>query len=128
MDSIRAERWLQPFIKEAMNATPVHTYVNEMGRARKLTVRQRHVFAYGEMVSIFKRVWKWVVLGVGIGAALYGFVPEDWFAQRLGAGQWWSVPVAVLVGIPLYSNVTGIVLWKVCWSRACPWERQWRSA
>ncbi len=109
MDSIRAERWLQPFIKEAMNATPVHTYVNEMGRARKLTVRQRHVFAYGEMVSIFKRVWKWVVLGVGIGAALHGFVPENWFAQRLGAGQWWSVPVAVLVGIPLYSNVTGIV-------------------
>ena len=109
MDSIRAERWLQPFIIEAMNNAPAHKYINESGQVQKLTIRQRHVFAYGEMVSIFKRVWKWVVWRVGIGAALHGFVPRDWFAENLGAGEWWSVPVAVLVAIPLYSNVTGIV-------------------
>ena len=109
MDSIRAERWLQPFIMEAMNSAPAPQYVSESGQARKLTIRQRHIFAYGETVSIFRRVWKWVIIGVGAGAALHGLVPENWFAEHLGTGEWWSVPAAVLVGIPLYSNVTGIV-------------------
>lgn len=109
MDGIRAERWLQPFIRETMNNAPARLTVNENGEIQKLTLRQRHIFAYGEMVSIVRRIWKWVLIGVGIGAALHGFVPENWFAEHLGAGEWWSVPVAVLVGIPLYSNVTGIV-------------------
>lgn len=109
IDFIKAERWLQPFILEAMNNASPQQYVDESGQTQKLTVQQRHMFAYGEMTSIFKRVWKWVVIGVGIGAALHGFVPENWFAENLGAGEWWSVPAAVLVGIPLYSNVTGIV-------------------
>lgn len=109
MDGIRAERWLQPFIRETMNNAPARLAVSESGQGQKLTLRQRHIFAYGEMVSIVRRIWKWVILGVGIGALLHGFVPENWFAEHLGAGQWWSVPVAVLVGIPLYSNVTGIV-------------------
>jgi len=46
---------------------------------------------------------------VGLGAALHGFVPEGWVETHLGQGQWWSVPAAVLVGIPLYSNATGII-------------------
>lgn len=109
MDAIGAERWLQPFIRETMNNAPARLVISERGQKQKLTLRQRHAFAYGEMVSIVKRIWKWVIIGVGIGAALHGFVPQNWFAEHLGAGQWWSVPVAVLVGIPLYSNVTGIV-------------------
>ena len=108
MDTIRAERWLQPFIHDVMkNAPAVH--VVDASSPSRLTVRQRHDFAYGEMLMIFKRVWKWVFVGVGVGAALHGFVPENWFAENLGAGEWWTVPAAVLVGIPLYSNVTGIV-------------------
>jgi uncharacterized membrane protein YraQ (UPF0718 family) len=109
MDSIKAGRWLQPFIIEAMNNTPAHQYVNESGEVQKLTVRQRHNFAYSETAMIFKRVWKWVIIGVGIGAALHGFVPDNWFAENLGAGEWWSVPAAVFVALPLYSNVTGII-------------------
>ena len=109
MDGLKAGRWLQPFILEAMEKTPAHQYVNEAGEIQKLTVRQRHTFAYGETASIFKRVWKWVIIGVGIGAALHGFVPDNWFAENLGAGEWWSVPASVLVAIPLYSNVTGII-------------------
>lgn len=109
MDSIRAERWLQPFIKEAVNGAPASAAVNEDGRRQRLSIRQRHVFARGEMLSIVGRVWKWVVLGVGIGASLHGFVPESWFAENFGAGEWWTVPAAVLAAIPLYSNVTGIV-------------------
>ena len=47
--------------------------------------------------------------GVGAGAALHGYVPEDFFASHFGGNDFWSVPLAVLTGIPLYSNVTGIV-------------------
>lgn len=109
MDGLKAGRWLQPFILEAMEKAPAHQYVNEAGEVQKLTVRQRHNFAYSETSSIFKRVWKWVIIGVGIGAVLHGFVPDNWFAENLGAGEWWSVPASVLVAIPLYSNVTGII-------------------
>lgn len=108
MDMIRAERWLQPFFRDAMQSAPACQCV-ENGAENKLTIRGRHLFAYNEMRTIFKRVWKWVIVGVAIGAALHGFVPADWFAGHLGAGEWWSVPAAVLVAIPLYSNVTGIV-------------------
>lgn len=108
MDAIRAERWLQPFFLDVMRNATAYQY-NENGELQKMTLRQRHVFAYGEMLTIFKRVWKWVILGVAIGAALHGFVPDDWFANNFGAGEWWTVPAAVFVAIPLYSNVTGIV-------------------
>ncbi len=109
MDSLRAERWLQPFIAEAMQHAPAHVPSADGAPAPKLSVHERHTFAYSETRSIFKRVWKWVFIGVGVGAALHGFVPENWFAENLGAGEWWTVPTAVFVGIPLYSNVTGIV-------------------
>lgn len=109
MDAIKAERWLQPFLLDVAHKSFVVRTVNEKGELQKITVRQRHAFAWGEMRLIFSRVWKWVVLGVGLGATLHGFVPDNWFADNFGAGEWWSVPAAVLVGIPLYSNVTGIV-------------------
>lgn len=109
MDGLKVGRWLQPFILEVMEKNPARQFVNEVGEVQKLTLRQRHTFAYGETASIFKRVWKWVIIGVGIGAALHGFVPDNWFAENLGAGEWWSVPASVLVAIPLYSNVTGII-------------------
>ena len=107
MDSMRAERWLQPFILDARRLPP--PLLARSGKRQQLCIGQRHVFAWGEMRSIFGRVWKWVFLGVAVGAALHGFVPDNWFAEHLGAGQWWTVPAAVLLAIPLYSNVTGIV-------------------
>ena len=70
---------------------------------------ERHAFAKEETLDIFGRVWKWVIIGVGLGAALHGFVPEGWIENHLGSGQWWSVPAAVLLGIPLYSNATGVI-------------------
>lgn len=109
MDTIKAERWLQPFVQEAVHGVPAQQPVAENDKAERLTFRQRHIVAYDEMRAILRRTWKWVIIGVGIGAALHGFVPENWFASHLGAGEWWTVPVAVMAGIPLYSNVTGIV-------------------
>lgn len=109
MDAIKAERWLQPFFLDLIKNPPVPQQVNENGEKAKMTARQRHNFAWAEVRSIFGRVWKWVIIGVAIGAALHGFVPDNWFAAHFGAGEWWTVPAAVLVAIPLYSNVTGIV-------------------
>ena len=108
MDMIRAERWLQPFLLEAMKqaGAPV---VGQPDQQPRMGLQERHAFAWGEMTGIFRRVWLWVIIGVGLGAALHGYVPQQWFAENLDAGQWWSVPVAVAVGIPLYTNVTGIV-------------------
>ena len=107
MDALRAERWLQPFLLEAMSSaeTPAASH----GHTAKMGLMARHAFAYTETSGIFRRVWRWVIIGVGLGGLLHGFVPQEWFAQNLGAGQWWSVPLSVALGIPLYTNVTGII-------------------
>lgn len=76
---------------------------------RVLSFSERHEFAKAEAIGIFGRLWKRVIIGVGLGAALHSFVPEGWVETHLGQGQCWSVPAAVLVGIPLYSNATGII-------------------
>ncbi len=59
--------------------------------------------------EIVGRVWIYVVAGIGVGAAIHGYVPENFMASLMGKDAWWSVPVAVLVGIPMYSNAAGIV-------------------
>ena len=109
MDALRAERWLQPFLLDAMKNASTREAAVEAGEAPKMGLMERHAFAYSETSSIFKKVWLWVIIGVGLGALLHGYVPQEWFTENLGAGQWWSVPVAVAIGIPLYTNVTGII-------------------
>lgn len=112
MDALKAERWLQPFVLEAMRHTPLQagsTAGTAIGAPARVGLMQRHRFAWAETTSITRKVWLWVIMGVGLGAALHGFVPQEWFEAHLSAGQWWSVPLAVAVGIPLYTNVTGII-------------------
>lgn len=107
LDLIRAEKLLQPFALKAYQTAEFTTGENNI--RPKLTFKERHEFAKAELLDILQRIWKWVFIGVGLGAALHGFVPDAWFAENLGSGQWWSVPMAVLAGIPLYSNATGII-------------------
>lgn len=59
--------------------------------------------------DIVGRVWLFVLLGIAVGAGIHGYVPEDFMASIMGRGNWWSVPAAVLVGIPMYSNAAGII-------------------
>ncbi len=59
--------------------------------------------------DIVGKVWIYVVAGIGVGALIHGYVPEDFMASVMGKDAWWSVPVAVVVGIPMYSNAAGIV-------------------
>ncbi|WP_458399807.1 permease [Mailhella sp.] len=108
MDALHAERWLQPYLLEEMKRPAMQMLTMQAGR-RRIPLEYRHSFALGETRTIFRRVWKWVLLGVALGAGLHGFVPQEWFAENLGNGRWWSVPLAVAAGIPLYTNVTGIV-------------------
>ena len=74
-----------------------------------LSLRDRVRFAWGEVRAIVGRIWLYVVIGIGIGAALHGYVPQDLVARYAGADNPLAVPVAVLIGLPLYSNATGII-------------------
>ena len=106
---LHAERWLQPFAARAYEKARTQSLSSDAEVAQAMTLGERHEFAVAEMRDIFSRVWKWVIIGVGLGAALHGYVPEHWVTDYLGQGQWWSVPAAVLAGIPLYSNATGVI-------------------
>ncbi len=107
LDLIHAEQLLQPFALKAYQTADSSAGAQQI--RPKLSFGARHAFAKSELLDIVHRVWIWVLIGVGLGAALHGFVPQPWFEAHLGSGQWWSVPVAVLVGIPLYSNATGVI-------------------
>lgn len=113
LDSVHAERWLQAFAAKAYDSArgdASGTQPPAPGSPRpSLSLADRHRFALHELKEIFLRIWKWVFIGVGVGAGLHGFVPEGWFATHLGDGQWWSVPAATLAGLPLYANATGVI-------------------
>ena len=59
--------------------------------------------------DIVGKVWPYVVLGIAVGAIIHGYVPENFMASIMGKEAWWSVPLAVLIGIPMYSNAAGII-------------------
>jgi hypothetical protein len=61
------------------------------------------------MTDIVGRVWPYVLAGIAVGAGIHGYVPEQFMASIMGKGAWWSVPAAVLIGIPMYSNAAGII-------------------
>ncbi len=75
----------------------------------KLTWFDRIERARASVKEIVGKVWLYVVIGIAVGAGIHGYVPEDALASILGKQAWWSVPAAVLIGIPLYSNAAGIV-------------------
>src|SRR6266545_1640533 len=85
----------------------VHRKVNV--EEEKLDWSDRVERAWGFVKEIVGKVWLYVVIGIAIGAGIHGYVPEDALASILGEKAWWSVPAAVLIGIPLYSNAAGIV-------------------
>jgi hypothetical protein len=102
MQRFRPERWVEEYvwaIRVGSAGTPAP--------ARSLTARHR--YAMGEVREIVGRIWRWVLLGIGVGALFHGFVPADWVTTHLGGGAWYNVPAAVLLGIPMYANATGVI-------------------
>jgi len=69
----------------------------------------RVAYAVQAVKDIVGKVWPYVVAGIAVGAAIHGYVPADALAGIMGADAWWSVPAAVLLGIPMYSNAAGII-------------------
>ena len=101
MGRLKMERHVEDFVWK------VHRNVNVT--EEKLTWSDRIERAWGSVKEIVGKVWLYVVIGIAVGAGIHGYVPEDALASILGAQAWWSVPLAVLIGIPLYSNAAGIV-------------------
>jgi len=74
-----------------------------------LSWKQRFVYARNYTFDIVKKVWLFVVIGIGIGAWIHGYVPADLIAKYASGNNWYAVPLAVLIGIPLYSNAAGVI-------------------
>lgn len=111
IDLLKAERYMTDIGKQAhILATSKDGQTSQAGFIEKIGgLKFRHNFAVNELKAIFSRVWIWVIVGVGLGAAMHGFIPDNWVLDHLGSGQWWSVPGAVLLGIPLYANAGGVI-------------------
>jgi hypothetical protein len=82
---------------------------NGQFQMEEMTWKQRANYAKNYTWDIIKKVWLYVVIGVGVGAWIHGYVPADFLAQYAGSDKWYAVPLAVLIGIPLYSNAAGII-------------------
>lgn len=75
----------------------------------EMSWKERVKYAKNYTRDIIKKVWPYIIIGVGVGAWIHGYVPTDFLAAYAGADKWYAVPLAVLVGIPLYSNAAGII-------------------
>jgi uncharacterized membrane protein YraQ (UPF0718 family) len=98
---LKMERYVEDFVWKIQHTAEA---VEE-----KLTWTDRIERAWESVKEIVGKVWLYVVIGIAVGAGIHGYVPEDALASVLGKQVWWSVPAAVLIGIPLYSNAAGIV-------------------
>ncbi|MDP3761441.1 MAG: permease [Ramlibacter sp.] len=74
-----------------------------------LTLAERIEAGFASVREIVGRVWPYILAGIAIGAAIHGWVPQDFMASIMGRDAWWSVPLAVLVGVPMYTNAAGVI-------------------
>ena len=84
----------------------LHSPVLDIPQA-ELTRKDRFDFSIAQVTDIFKRVWLYVLIGVGIGAVIHNWLPERWITIVLGQDHWWSVLVATLIGVPMYADIFG---------------------
>lgn len=99
---LKLEKWVEPWVYS------VHSGSNNQYE-EKITWEIRISMGYSAVRDIVGKVWLYVALGIGVGAFVHGYVPEDFMASLMGKSVWYSVPLSVLIGIPLYSNAAGIV-------------------
>ncbi|HAQ02320.1 hypothetical protein A2467_01750 [Candidatus Nomurabacteria bacterium RIFOXYC2_FULL_36_8] len=74
-----------------------------------LSHKERINYALDYTKDILKKVWPYILIGIGLGAWIHGYLPADFLAEYAGSGKWYAVPLAVLIGIPLYSNAAGVI-------------------
>jgi len=98
ISKLRLEKYVEPFV-----------YSNKMMEIeqKELTVSDRLEFGKDQVLDIVKRVWLYIFIGVGIGAAIHNWIPESIISAVLGQDKWYSVLIATLVGIPMYADIFG---------------------
>ncbi len=99
---LRLESWLEPWVRD------IRAGVVELPD-EQLTIVDRIKAGVAAIKDIVGRVWIWILAGIAAGALIHGYVPADLMARLMGAESWWSVPAAVLLGIPMYTNAAGVI-------------------
>lgn len=101
-------KYLQDYLNVIANKTlsPCCSYDSDINA---LTLKMRLFGAFNYTKDIMKRIWLFVLLGVSLGAFLHGYIPQEFFMKYMGADNLISVPMAVILGIPLYADVTTII-------------------
>jgi uncharacterized membrane protein YraQ (UPF0718 family) len=99
---LKLERYVEPWV-----------YETQMGGSaedeQQLTWTERLQLGREAVRDIVGKVWPYVIAGIAVGAGIHGYVPQNFMAHIMGKGAWWSVPLAVLIGVPMYSNAAGII-------------------
>ncbi len=99
---LKLERFVEPWVYEVKAG---HVESTE----EKISFKERISVGVEAVREIVSKVWIYIVIGIAVGASIHGYVPEDFMAGIMGKGAWWSVPAAVLIGVPMYSNAAGII-------------------
>ena len=98
---------MEPHLQDWVRAIP-QVDTSRAGEA-PMPFDARLAAAVDAVQDVVGRVWPWVIAGIAVGAAIHGYVPQDFMAAVMGRDAWWSVPLAVLAGVPMYSNAAGII-------------------
>jgi hypothetical protein len=101
---MKLERYVEGFVYDIKPRANIDLKLEE-----KLTWAERISRSWDSTKEIVGKVFWFVLIGIGIGAFIHGYVPQDALTGIMGKGAWWSVPASVLVGIPLYSNAAGVI-------------------
>jgi len=101
----KLEKWVAPFILQGQAATAPGGTIPTV----ELTSQQRWQEAQFQAVDILKSVWIYVVVGIGIGAAIHGYAPTELISEWAGPDNPFAVLIAVLMGVPLYTNIAGVL-------------------
>ncbi|WP_198370113.1 permease [Roseomonas rosulenta] len=99
---LQLEGWLEPWVLK------IHAGTADLPDVT-VTWPDRIRAGLDAVKEIVGRVWYWIIAGIAVGALIHGYAPEELLASIMGKDAWWSVPAAVLVGVPMYSNAAGII-------------------
>jgi len=99
ISKLKLEKYVEPFVFSKNRLLEIEE--------EYLTVGDRWAFALGEVSTIIKKVWPYIFIGVGIGAAIHNYIPESMISAVLGQDKWYSVLIATVVGMPIYADIFG---------------------
>jgi uncharacterized membrane protein YraQ (UPF0718 family) len=100
---LRMERYLEDWVQKIAQGDAAYLPDEAVSWVQRFEAGRGHVR------EIVGKVWPYVIAGIALGAGIHGYVPEDFMAAIMGREAWWSVPAAVLLGVPMYTNAAGII-------------------